>query len=508
MAKTFTLTLNGKPAEPHNGAIPSLRVNGEGGQRRIIRACLENFITVCAFGRSFGKTLTAFFLFWEEFRQFGATLWPGETTYDFAYCAPTRSNHAIKIYRQWKDLLKPIITWHSDVELTIHIKLGDKKAILDFWGLDEYDSHRGARKHRIVVDEVKDVAEDAFGAALMPMTLGRGGKMLLQGTPGRWGKGNAWFRKVFELGRQRKDGYFSLTAPSHDNPKLTVQEIASLEASIMATGGEKSVREEIYAEWLADEGAVFSNLRATFSIPVKRSMRWAGTMFIPDDERPCLWLGEEPDQGDERRLPDLYIAGLDFGIKDATVVSIFNQRTHHQAAIARFSGHLDYTDIIPPIDKLLSMFNDPLAVYDAGGGHGGAISEYLSRHYDQGLRAKRWSFKSKTADISRAQFLCSKAGTDEGWALINTDWQRSEFESYQVTTTTKAGARLSRPQFSAPLGMNDDSVTSACLAATVLSTQQAARLKAVEPTFHSFDWWKSMEAMYKRLRGGNGGLRG
>ena len=110
---------------------------------------------------------------------------PGEKTYEFAYCAPTRANHAIKEYRKWKLLLTPITTWHSDVELVLHVEANGKKAVLDIWGLDEHDSHRGARKHRIVVDEVKDVAESAFSATLMPMTLARNGKMLLQGTPGR-----------------------------------------------------------------------------------------------------------------------------------------------------------------------------------------------------------------------------------------------------------------------------------------------------------------------------------
>ena len=499
---TFTLTLGDGPAEPHNGAVASLRVNGEGGQRRILRACLDHFIVVCAFGRSFGKTLTAFFLFWEEFRQFGVTLWSGEKTYDFAYCAPTRANHAIKEYRKWKELLAPLITWHSDVELTLHIQLKEKKAILDFWGLDEHDSHRGARKHRIVIDEVKDVVRDAFSATLMPMTLGRQGKMLLQGTPGRWGKGNAWFKEVFRLGQAREDGYYSLTAPSHDNPKLTVAEIDRLKA---ACGDEKTVREEIYAEWLSDEGAVFSNLRATFSVPVKATYRWSGFAFLdePAESRPNLWVGEEVDKGTPYREPDKYVAGLDFGIKDSTVLTVFNRRTNQQAAVARFSGHTDYTEIIPALDKLMDWWNWPLVVYDEGGGHGGAVREYLAREYKQGITGRRWSFKSKVADITRAQFLCSKAGTDDGWGLIDVPWQKAEFEAYEVVTKTKQGMPI-RPRFGAPANMNDDSVTAACIAATVLSATYTPAPKKAALVPFSHDYWNAYAKMMTQARGRRG----
>ena len=499
--KTFTLEIDGKPAEPHNGAVPSLRVNGEGGQRRIIRACLENFITVCVFGRSFGKTLTAFFLFWEEFRQFGDTLWPGEKTYEFAYCAPTKANHAIKIYRQWKGLLAPLITWHSDVELTFHIKLASKTAIVDFWGLDEYDSHRGARKHRIVVDEMKDVVAEAISATLMPMTLGRGGKLLLQGTPSRWGRGNAYFRDVFELGRQRKGGYFSLTAPSHDNPFLTVQEINDLKQAALLTGGEKTVREEIYAEWLSDEGAVFNNLREVFVLKVLKSYRWTGYHFVEDDERPNLWISEHVDEGDAYREPDKLVAGIDFGIKDATVLSIFNRRTHKQVALARWAGFDDYTSIIPAIDKVLDMYRWPVVLYDAGGGHGGAAREYLARNYQQGVSGKQWNFKSKVADITRAQMLCSLAGKDGGWYLIDVDWQKSEFEKYEVVTQTKQKVQLARPHFGAPPGLNDDSISAACLAATMLSAPYQVSLKKQPPAPLTHDWYDRYAAMYARMRG-------
>ena len=457
---------------------------------------------VCAFGRSFGKTLTAFFLFWEEFRQFGDTLWPGEKTYDFAYCAPTRANHAIKEYRKWKDLLKPLITWHSDVELTLHIQLGNKRAILDFWGLDEHDSHRGARKHRIVIDEAKDVVEAAFSATLMPMTLGRNGRLLVQGTPSRWGRGNAWFKAAFQFGQKRQDGYFSLTAPSHDNPKLTVEEIDRLKKAALLSGGEKTVREEIYAEWLSDEGAVFNNLREVFALKVLRSYRWTGFAFIEDDEHPHLWISEHVDEGDAYREPDKLVAGLDFGIKDPTVLTIFNRRTHKQVAVLRMAGHIDYTEIIPAIDKVLDMYRWPVVLYDAGGGHGGAAREHLARHYQQGVSGKQWSFKSKVADITRAQMLCSLAGKDGGWYLIDVGWQKAEFERYEVVTTTKDGNRLARPQFGGPAGMHDDSVSAACLAATMLSAEYHVVKKKAEVVPFSHDYWDAMIRAQVRARGG------
>jgi hypothetical protein len=308
---------------------------------------------------------------------------------------------------------------------------------------------------------------------------------------------------VFELGQQQKNGYYSLTASSYDNPFLTMQEIENLKAAARLEGDDSTVEEEIYARWLSDQGAVFSNLRTTFSVPVLSTHRWTGFDFVlePASERPSLWLGENVDTGNALRFPDRYIAGLDFGLKDATVWSCFNIRTRHQACLARFSGNLDYTEIIPAIDKLMDWWNDPTVVYDEGGGHGGAIREYLARRYRQGVSGRKWSFQSKSADITRAQFLCSEAGTDKGWALIDTPWQRSEFASYEVTIVTKSGERLSRPRYSAPAGRNDDSVTAACLAATMLSAEHHTHMKKQEPARGTHDWWTAYLKQFRSVKG-------
>ena len=277
---------------------------------------------------------------------------------------------------------------------------------------------------------------------------------------------------------------------------MTLEEIDQLKLAASLAGGEKAVREEIYAEWLSSDGAVFHNLPATFSLKPTKFFRWdKGTFRFAEeleDGRPNLWVLKDPDAGAEEgeylRSPDKYVAGLDFGIKDATVWSLFNRRTNEQEAVARFSGHDDYTDIIPAIDKLMHWWGGPLVVFDEGGGHGGAICEHLVRHFQQGIHGRRWSFKSKVADITRAQVLCEKAGTDDGWTLLDVPWQRVEFENFSVETETKQGVKLTHPRFGALPNENDDSVTAACIAATCLSSEYRTTLKKKDPPMWSYDW--------------------
>lgn len=479
-----TLTLS-KPPHAGTKAHP-------GGQWAILDAALGHFFTTALFGRGSGKSPTAFYL---AMREMAEPRFAG-VVYDFALCTPFNDG-AQDAYRVWKRILAPLLSshmglnnGHDDTRRILHLApcFGNAGAVLDFWGLEAYDNLRRYRKHRIVVDEGKDVFEEAIFSVLVPMTFGRKGKILVMGTPGRKARGAKWLRRVFKMGMDPDayPGFISLTAPSYCNPFLTKQELQNY---IDACADERAVREEIWAEILDAEGAVFSNLKSVFRVPVLKSFRLVQdaetgkVLWTPDAERPNLWVGEPPSEPTDTHEAAPYCAGLDLGVDDSTVLSGFNRVSRHQGFLLRLRG-MTYTDQLPLIDAVLRVYRKPFVVYDRTGGHGATVTEALTLRYKDAVAGRTWSGDAKGSDIARAQMLCSDAPKPEGWGLLDVKWQRAEFEEYQVETETKSGI-AKRPTYNAPAGFHDDSVAAACLASEMVALPYAARTKRPDaPTWH------------------------
>lgn len=450
-------------AAPHGGtdALP-------GGQQLLIELASTHRTTTVVVGRSWGKTIACLLLLiYECVRTKGI--------YQAAYCAPT-NRLARKMYRAFKAILGPLVKWHSDVDqiLELHPLRGDGHdvndgAIMDFWGLQAAEAKRGDRKHRIIVDECKDVLSRVISRVLRWMLLGRLGKILFIGTPGWTGVGARWFKREHDKGFD--DSYprhASMHGPSHGNPKLFEEDLEELIQDAEDEG--ESVEEEVYAKWLTGEGAVFRNLEATFDLDLPE-----GGERIPG----TLWIFEDPDQGepetahDNSRLPDRYLMTCDFGeTKDFTVSAIMNTRTKKMAALYR-KRRIPYHQHLQQLHKLRTRYNDATVYLDAGGGHGGAIREWMAEKYGDGCMLIKWNTYSKQADITRGQQLCEHAGLEEEevgptWHLGRIPWLRAEFEAYQIVTESSTGQKLERPKFGAPPGFHDDGVTALLLLAKEL----------------------------------------
>lgn len=468
--------------EPHAGtkSLP-------GGQQRLIELALTHRTTTCVVGRSWGKTIACLLLLiYEAYRT------PG--IYQAAYCAPT-NRLARKMYRAMKGILGAQVKWHSDVDQILELwplqrgkftkNLG---SVIDFWGLQAGEAKRGDRKHRIIVDECKDVLSRVITRVLRWMLLGRVGKMLFIGTPGWTGVGAMWFKRQHDKGFD--DAYprhASMHGPSHGNPKLEPDDIAELIEDAEEEG--ESVEEEVYAQWLTGEGAVFRNLDATFVVPVLR-----------EEIEGTLWIFEEPDQGVEQtphfdgRLPDAYIMCIDFGqSKDWTVAVVFNRRTRRMAAIYR-KRRVPYHKHTRSLHELRTRYHDALVRMDAGGGHGGATREWMMTHYGDGCQEIKWNTFSKEKDITKAQMLCEHAGNDESvvgpaWALGMVPWLRAEFEGYQIETKTAGDKERIRPLFGAPPGQHDDGVCACVLAAQSLLRPYVEQVEVrAAPRLDSDEW--------------------
>lgn len=488
---------------PHQGCPD--RGFGHVGQVQIIRACLEFKNVVAVLGRSAGKTALCPFLAYEEARLYSGY-------YELAYTAPT-NRFAKQQFRAWKKIFRALIdpaeTWDVDQIITLK-PFGQNMGVrMYFWGLDEHENLRGPRLCRLIVDERKDVFPQAITDTLAPMLMGRQGKTLHIGTPKRTGRGAASFRQDFLRGQdpdnQARKTWISFTAPSHCNPHLTDDEIQDL---IDRQQDERSIREEIYAEFLEDDGAVFSNFEAVFDIPAERiktfKVQAAGDKVIcaPCDPHkyPNLWIAEPASQGTKDYHPDRYGMGLDLGMKqDHTIASGFNLRTKRQAFLLRLS-RMDYADQLPLIDWLVSYY-DAFTVFD-GSPHGAVVTNALAKKYGDRCIPRTWNARTKIEDITRAQILCAGAGRDNDdpfWHLMDIPFQRNEWESYAVTTETKDGRRLKTPLYGAPIGMHDDTVAAGCLIAENVSAPFIRRKRAPEdPIPFSGRWLKEQDKRKRR----------
>ena len=449
--KSETLTIDRKP---HWGTMEYPI-----GQGDIVRACLEYRNVTAVFGRSYGKTLTVRFLFWEECPTID------DAVYEFIYASPTQRLARFQ-YRDWKMWLKPILSNHlgldkgsADQEMILHLKpIGKNKgAIVYFVGLQEYENLRGPRAHRIVIDECKDVDRRAVTAVLRPMLLGREGKSLYIGTPSVKGIGAAWFKAEYHKGqdveRIATRTHISFNAPSHANPYLSA---AELQAIIEDCDDENEYREEVLAEFLEDQGAVFENLSRVFSIEEFEQLE------------AHYWVSEPPQPGIR------YVMGLDIGRKisgDPSICSVFRLDTRRQVALLRMPG-IPYAEQLLRIHQLRSRYNDATIYFDATGGHGLTMQDELALRYGDGAVPVTWSYQRKEADISAGRYLCQRAGREDdetfpgpGWYLMNIPWQKSEFADYMMVTESKSGEELKNPKYTAPAGQHDDSVCSALLCA-------------------------------------------
>lgn len=112
----------------------------------------------------------------------------------------------------------------------------------------------GAGLRRVVIDECGIIKESVWRESILPTLIDHRAPALLIGTP----KGRNWFFNVANRGHDPEDDTVqTFTGPSFANPFIDRDEVKRL-ASEMP---ERLYRQEILAEFLDDEGAVFRGVR-------------------------------------------------------------------------------------------------------------------------------------------------------------------------------------------------------------------------------------------------------
>lgn len=187
-----------------------------------------------------------------------------------------------------------------------------------FRSLDNPDNVRGHTADGVVIDEAADVSPVAWHESLRPMLIDTGGWAWIIGTP----KGLNWFHEGFRNALSRDDS-MAMSAPTlgaaieggklvrkpHplENPNVPWSEVEHL----FNTMPERSFRQEILAEFLSSDGAVF---------------RGVDQILIHDTPYPREHAGH------------LTVAGVDWGQQnDFTAISVFCCTCKREVFLDRFN---------------------------------------------------------------------------------------------------------------------------------------------------------------------------
>jgi hypothetical protein len=202
------------------------------------------------------------------------------------------------------DRLKLITVSKSEQEHQIKLITG---GLLEMWTLENADGARGRKYKRVIIDEAAQDAKllDHWNKVIRPTLIDYKGDAWFFSTP----NGKNGFHKLWMLGADENNPeWMSWKRTSFDNPFLPREELDGLSATMT----EEAYRQEILAEFLEGEGAVFRNLSACMHAPLD---------VIP-----------------EQHAGHYIVAGVDWGMKnDYTVISIGCATCRREIARDRFN---------------------------------------------------------------------------------------------------------------------------------------------------------------------------
>lgn len=307
--------------------------------------------------------------------------------------------------------------------------------------LDDPDNARGFTADGVVTDETGDVNPLAYYEVLRPMLIDTGGWYWGIGTP----KGRNWFYKEHSAARQRPNSA-AFQAPTlgcaivggqlvrqlHplENPNIPFDELVNLWQTMPAA----SFRQEILAEFLENEGAVFHNIAACLKAPA----------------------GATPDQHRYHRI----VVGTDWGKQvDYYVSSFFCADCGCEVELDRLNG-LPYLSLVRRLAERCRYWgvSGVLPERNAAGEPVIESMVELGIPVQSGHDGKPGFLTLPTTKPPLIESLVLAFEREEAQWLAH-DQATAELEAYERTVTA-----MGRPQYSAPAGEHDDTVIARALA--------------------------------------------
>lgn len=281
------------------------------------------------------------------------------------------------------------------------------------------DTLRGDYADLLILDEYSLMNPDAWNEVGAPMLLDNDGDAVFIFTPLRKNHAYHMFVRAQSDDTGRWEAY---QFTSFDNPHLSREALDEITSDMT----DEAYRQEIMAEFLEGEGAVFRNVAGCLHAPQAESSAHAGHKLV---------------------------AGVDWGKQhDYTCISVGCVTCRCEVARARFN-QIDYT---VQRDRLRALYEKwrPSTILAESNAMGDPIIDVLQRE-----RLPVLPFQTTTS---------TKPPLIENLALVfeRTEWQfqadaiwTAELEAYERKVSTVTG----RSSYNAPEGIHDDTVIARAL---------------------------------------------
>jgi hypothetical protein len=257
--------------------------------------------------------------------------------------------------------------------------------------------------------------------AIQPMLLDYKAKAIIAGTP----KGQGLFHTLYERGLDvNQPNYTSFKFSTYDNPYMPRAGIAEM----ISTMPQRVVSQEIYAEFLDDNGVVFRGVK----------------------EIAILDRNNTP----EVDYTHMYVIGCDIAkLVDYTVISVYDRTDNHQVFQMKFNN-LEYPAIRGRIQHVSRKYNNALVYLDSTG-VGEPTYDDLSRagvpvepiHLTNELKKQIIEKLSNWIELKH-------------FRMLNDPDSINELNSFTYDISEKTG----RVFYNAPIGFHDDIVIANALA--------------------------------------------
>jgi hypothetical protein len=307
-------------------------------------------------------------------------------------------------------------------------KKNETRRLLDFWNGGrircktawDADTLRGDYADLLILDEFADMDIDAWDEVGAPMLLDNDGDAVFIGTPKRR---NHFFKMYQQAVADDTGRWDAWHFTSYDNPHLSEDALAEITADMT----DSAYRQEIMAEFLEGEGAVFRNISACMSAP----------------------LNTTPKDHEGHKL----VAGVDWAKQnDFTAISIGCLDCRQEVARDRFNK-IDFHFQRQRLKALCEKWHVNFGLVETNS-IGEPNLEELQR---DGLpfRGFETTAKSKSPLIENLALTLEK----EEWQFQEDQIWTGELEAYERSVSKNTG----RSTYSAPEGMHDDTVIARAL---------------------------------------------
>lgn len=376
------------------------------GQKRIAQEA-KRFNMVCC-GRRFGKTKAGIRLLAE----------PALKGQPVAWFAPT-NKMMTEVWREALRRLRPVIISRNTSERRLELLGG---GVIEFWSLENYDSIRGRKYARVIIDEAAMVKKlgEIWQAVIRPTLTDLKGDAYMLSTP----KGRNFFWECFCRGEDPlQPEWMSWQMPTKTNPYIDPLEVDAAATELP----ERTYQQEYGAVFLEDAGGVFRKVRQC-------------AIAIPLGEGEPIPLGD-------------YVMGVDWGQQnDFTVLSVFDTHCKRMVALERFNK-IDWSFQRGRLDALARRWQVRLIVAEQNSIGGPNIEELQKT----GLPVIGFDTNGSTkGPLIQSLALAFEQQDIE---IFNDPVLISELESYEGTRSKET----MRWKYSAPEGMHDDTVISCAL---------------------------------------------